>query len=183
MELFDRSPAIDGEVALLPVGPLREAPPTAAGDAGGLTGEPTPSLVTPLLTVMVIVAEADRPSPTSVYERTTVAVPMVAGVNVRPLSAALRLASVPSIVIDADLFVPDENVIPVVVPNVSVPSTAVSVSGSTALPALTSEMLTAFLLAVEKTRDAPMMTVADDGAVIAGGLKAFTVSATLDEAD
>ena len=108
---------------------------------------------------------------------------MVAGLNVRPLSAALRLASVPLIVIDADLFEPDENVMPVVLPKVSVPLVAVKVSGSTALPALASETLIAFLFAVEKTRDAPMMTVADDGAVIAGGLKAFTVSATLDEAD
>src|ERR1700677_1268708 len=111
MELFDGSPALDAGVAPLTLGLLKEAPSPTAGDGGGLTGEPTPSLVIPLLTVMVIVAEADRPSPTSVYARTTVAVPMFVGVNVRPLSAALRLASVPLIVIDAELFVPDENVI------------------------------------------------------------------------
>ena len=66
MELFDGSPAIDAEVASLPVGLLREAPRAAAGDDGGLTGEPTPSLVAPLPTAMVIAAEADRPSATSV---------------------------------------------------------------------------------------------------------------------
>jgi hypothetical protein len=130
---------------------------------------------------MLIVAVAIKPSPMSVYERTTVPDPIFAGVNVRPLSAALRLASVPLIVIDAELLAPDVNVIPVVDPNVSVPSVAVSVSGSTALPAFTSAMLIAFLLGVEKVKDAEMSTVAVAGAVMAGGL--LTVRATLAEAE
>ncbi len=109
------------------------------------------------------------------------AVPTVAGLNVRPLSAALRLASVPLIVIDAELLVPDENAIPLVLPKLSVPSVAVSVSGSTALPALTSAMLTAFLLAVEKVRVEVTTTAAVAGAVIAGGL--LTVRATFAEAE
>jgi hypothetical protein len=156
-----------------PVGPLT--------DDGEFTGEPPPSLVIPLPTVMLIVAEAIRPSPTSVYERTTVAVPIFAGVNVRPLRAVLRLASVPLIVIDAELLLPEVNVIPFVLPKLSVPSVAVRVSGSTAPPAPPSAILTAFLLALEKVRVEVTATVAVAGAVMVGAV--LTVRATLAEAE
>jgi hypothetical protein len=156
-----------------------------AGDEladGELAGVPEPSLMTPFSTVTLIVAVPIRPLPRSVYERTIVPLPIFAGVNVRPLRAALRLASVPSIVIPAELLVPLVKVIPFVLPKVSVPSVAVSVSGSTALPALMSAMLTAFLLALEKTRVEVTVTEAVGGAVIAGGLTA-TLRATLEEAE
>jgi hypothetical protein len=149
---------------------------------GELADVPPPNLVDPLWTVMLIAAVPIRPLPRSVYERTTVALPTVAGVNVRPLRAALRLASVPSIVIDVELLAPLANVIPFVLPKVSVPDVADSVSGSTVLPALMSAMLTAFLLALEKTNDAETTTAAVGGAVIAGALAA-TVSPTLEEAE
>lgn len=138
-----------------------------------------PSFVMPFVTVMLIVAEASRPSPTSAYERTTVALPIIAGVYERPLRAAFSAASVPVIVIEPELLAPDVNVIPLVDPKVSFPTVAVSVSGSTVLPALTSAMLIAFLFAVEKTSGLLTGTIAVVGAVIAGGL----LRATLAEAE
>lgn len=156
-----------------------------AGDEladGELADVPPTNLVIPLMTVMLIAAVPIRPLPRSVYERTTVAFPILAGLNVRPLSAALRLASVPSMVIDDELLAPLANVIPFVLPKVNVPSVAVRVSGSTVLPALISAMLTAFLLALEKTNDELICTAAVGGAVIAGALTA-TVRATLEEAE
>jgi len=92
--------------------------------------------------------------PTSVYERTTVALPTLAGVNV----------------------------IPVVLPNVSVPSVAVNVSGSAVLPALASAILTGLPFDEAKTRDVLATTLAVAGAVIAGG-QLLTVRATLVEAE
>src|SRR5580704_13162483 len=85
------------EMAPPPVGPLSELSRAAAGEEGGFTGDPSPNLVAPLETVMLMIAEANRPSATSVYDRTTVAAPIFAGLNARPLSAAFRAASVPSI--------------------------------------------------------------------------------------
>src|SRR5580704_1797630 len=156
--------------AVLGVDRARFAPPIGVAAPEGRKPD--------LSTVMLIVAVACCPLPRSVYERTTVALPIAIGLNASPLRAAFRLASVPWIVIDAEPLAPDVNVIPVVLPNISVPSVALNVSGSTVLPALTSAILTGRPDTGEKTRVEVTSTVAFAGAVIAGGLL-LTVRATL----
>ena len=63
------------------------------------------------------------------------------GTYTRPLMAALRLASVPAIVINEELFEPEVMVSPLVEPNVSLPNEAESVSESEAPDAAGSEWL------------------------------------------
>jgi hypothetical protein len=85
------------------------------------------------------------------------------------------------IVIEAELLAPDVKVMPLVDPKVSFPSVDVSVSGSTALPALTSAMLIAYpnLFPVAKTSGLVTAVTAVVGAVIAARL----LRATLAEAE
>jgi hypothetical protein len=67
--------------------------------------------------------ETERPFLASVYLMLIVPEPAkpVVGVNLRPFTDALRLVNVPLIVIDAELFAPETNVIPVVDPSLRLP--------------------------------------------------------------
>ena len=73
--------------------------------------------------------------------------------KVSPLRAALRLASVPLTVIEADLLAPETNFSPLVVASLSVPCVAVSVSVSTLPPASASATSIASPFADEKTSE------------------------------
>src|SRR5579862_4171594 len=80
-------------------------------------------------------------------------------------------------------FFPDLNVNPGVAPRVKVPLVTDSVSVSPLVPALASATVIALLFAVEKVSDRFSPSDPSAGAVIAGGLSALTVSATLVEAE
>ena len=130
------------------------------------------------LTVTSTVAEPDKPSPESLSETEIVAAPekREVGVKVSPLRAALRLASVPLMVIEADLLAPETTFTPLVVASLRVPCVAVSTISSVALPASGSVPSMASSLAVEKTSDEFSLTDSVDGAVTVGGCESeFTV--------
>ena len=95
----------------------------------------------------------------------------------------MKLATVPLTVNEAEPLDPVVKDNPVVDANVSVPCVTDSVneSGLPAEPASVIEI--ALPLALEKMYDVFSLTVAADGAVIAGGLRALMVSATLFEED
>ena len=71
----------------------------------------------------------------------------------RPFRAALRFASVPQIVIDAALLVPETNVTPVVDPNVTFPCVTLSVTVSEVPTACASPTLIALPLPVENVSE------------------------------
>jgi hypothetical protein len=84
-------------------------------------GGPKLAWLVPIVTAMFV--ETERPFLASVYFMLIVPEPLkpVVGVNLRPFSHALRLVNVPLIVIEAELFAPETNVIPVVDPSLRLP--------------------------------------------------------------
>src|ERR1700733_6948959 len=117
----------------------------------------------------------------SLYETASEALPVkpFVGVNCRPLRAALRLASVPCRVIEAEPFAPEVTVIPLVVAKLTVPLVTVSVSCSTLEPAFESATVMALPLPVEKTNDVFSASEAVAGALIDGGeLRELIVNTT-----
>lgn len=96
------------------------------------------------------------------------------------MRAALRLATDPVTVIEAEPFAPAVIVNPAVVESVSVPDETDRVSESELAPGPESATVMAFPFAAENTSVPLMPTAAEEGAVIVGAL---TVSATLFDAD
>ena len=115
------------------------------------------------VTVKTTVVAADSLSPRSESERNKES---DVGLSVTPLRAAFRLAAVPDTVNDAGPVVSVVKLTPGVDANVSIPWATDRVSESVLTPAAALVKLTAMLLPVA-------------GAVIARGLAALTVSATL----
>jgi hypothetical protein len=90
------------------------------GDAVWMGG-PKLAWVVPIVTAIFV--ETERPFMASMYLMLIVPEPrkLVVGVNFRPFSHSLRLVNVPLIVIDAELFIPETKVIPVVDPSPRLP--------------------------------------------------------------
>jgi len=142
-------------------------------------GGPKLAWLVPIVTAMFV--ETERPFLASVYFMLIVPEPLkpVVGVNLRPFSHALRLVNVPLIVIDAELFAPETNVIPVVDPSLRLPRVAVSTTCSMSVLALTSAILIALF---EKVSVPFWGTVPVVGAVRVGAIT-LTLSATFVKAD
>jgi hypothetical protein len=94
-----------------------------------------------------------------------------------------KLATVPVTVKEPEPLVPVVKLKPVVEPSASVPCETDSESASGLEPAAESVKEIALPLPLEKASDAFSLNDAEPGALIAGALRAVTVSATLVEAD
>src|SRR6185436_17078227 len=99
------------------------------------------------------------------------------GVNVRPLSAALMLVSVPeNDTVASSAPSPVPKVRPAVPDNDTVPDVAVSVTVTASLPASTSETEIELNVAVEKTSGLSVKVLGQNGNGLTGAsLTAFTV--------